>query len=99
LTICTQRSTSNVEIDESRAPTIERKAPESAGSRPLMANGNRYARYSRALRDLARPRLLDNRVSYRLLEVDWTEGRESLGFNYTSYFDLRHREPVRPDRA
>jgi transcriptional regulator with XRE-family HTH domain len=75
-------------LTESPAPTIEGKAPESAGSRPLMANGNRYARYSRALRDLARPRLLDNRVSYRLLDVDWADGRESLGFNYTSYFDV-----------
>jgi len=52
---------------ESPTPQIEGKSPESAGARPLMANGERYGRYSRALRDLARPRLLDNRVSYRLL--------------------------------
>jgi transcriptional regulator with XRE-family HTH domain len=75
-------------LAEPLAPTIDGKAPESVGSRPLMANGDRYGRYSRALRDLARPRLLDNRVSYRLLDVNWTEGRESLGFNYTSYFDV-----------
>ncbi len=75
-------------LTELPVPTIDGKAPESAGSRPLMANGDRYGRYSRALRDLARPRLLDNRVSYRLLDVNWTEGGERLGFNYTSYFDV-----------
>jgi hypothetical protein len=68
-------------------PTVDGRAPESAGARPLMASGARYDRYSRALRDLARPRLFDNRVSYRLLSVDWAEGRGRLGFNYTSYFD------------
>lgn len=73
---------------DSPAPTIDGKTPESAGARPLMANGDRYGRYSRALRDLARPRLLDNRVSYRLLDVNWSEGEERLGFNYTSYFDV-----------
>lgn len=71
----------------SPTPTVDGRAPESAGARPLMASGARYDRYSRALRDLARPRLFDNRVSYRLLSVDWAEGRGRLGFNYTSYFD------------
>ena len=73
---------------ESPTPQIEGKAPESSGARPLMAHGNRYSRYSRALRDLARPRLLDNRVSYRLLDVTWSGSRGVLGFNYTSYFDV-----------
>ncbi len=73
---------------ESPSPQIGGRAPESAGSRPLMANGERYSRYSRALRDLARPRLLDNRVSYRLLDVKWVGSRGVLGFNYTSYFDV-----------
>ena len=53
-----------------------------------MASGKRYDRYSRALRDLARPRLLDNRISYRLLDVDWTDNKESASFNYTTYFDV-----------
>jgi transcriptional regulator with XRE-family HTH domain len=73
---------------ESPTPTITGTAPESAGARPLMASGDRYDRYSRALRDLARPKLLDNRVSYRLLDVDWTTPAGRLGFNYTSYFDV-----------
>lgn len=73
---------------ESPASTVTGKAPESAGARPLMTGGARYDRYSRALRDLARPKLLDNRVSYRLLDVEWSGGTGSLGFNYTSYFDV-----------
>jgi hypothetical protein len=64
---------------ESPAPQIEGKAPESAGARPLMANGERYSRYSRALRDLARPRLLN---------IQWAGTRGELGFSYTSYFDV-----------
>jgi transcriptional regulator with XRE-family HTH domain len=69
-------------------PSLGGQAPSSEGVRPLMANGKRYDRYSRALRDLARPRLLDNRVSYRLLDVEWTGSRAMLGFNYTCYFDV-----------
>ncbi len=73
---------------ESPIPQLGGKASQSAGVRPLMASGERYDRYSRALRDLARPKLLDNRVSYRLLDVEWSGSRRILGFNYTSYFDV-----------
>lgn len=73
---------------EAPAPKLDGQVSQSAGVRPLMANGARYDRYSRALRDLARPRLLDNRVSYRLLDVEWTGSRGILGFNYTTYFDV-----------
>ncbi len=73
---------------EAPTPQLGGKAAPSAGVRPLMANGQRYDRYSRALRDLARPTLLDNRVSYRLLDVEWAGCRGTLGFNYTSYFDV-----------
>jgi hypothetical protein len=73
---------------EAPAPQLGGKAAPSAGARPLMASGERYDRYSRALRDLARPTLLDNRVSYRLLDAAWSGSRGMLGFNYTSYFDV-----------
>jgi len=68
------------------APQLDGNGPRSAGVRPLMAGGERYDRYSRALRDLARPRLFDNRVSYRLLDVAWAGSRGMLGFHYTSFF-------------
>ncbi|MEU3274505.1 helix-turn-helix transcriptional regulator [Saccharomonospora sp. NPDC006951] len=69
-------------------PSITGQIPESESSRPLAADGDRYRRYSSALRDLARPRLLDNRISYRLLDVDWTGGKGNLEFGYTSYFEV-----------
>lgn len=71
-------------LPESPTPTITGKLPEAP--QVLMNNGAPYDRYSRALRDLARPKLLDNRVSYRLLSASW-EGGGRFGFNYTSYFD------------
>jgi transcriptional regulator with XRE-family HTH domain len=70
------------------APQLDGRGPPSAGARPLMASRERYDRYSRALRDLARPRLFDNRVSYRLLDVAWAGSRGILGFHYTSYFSV-----------
>ncbi|MGH3695675.1 MAG: helix-turn-helix domain-containing protein [Pseudonocardiaceae bacterium] len=70
------------------SPQLDGRGPPSAGARPLMASGERYDRYSRALRDLARPRLFDNRVSYRLLDVAWAGPRGLLGFHYTSYFSV-----------
>ncbi len=73
---------------EAPPPQLGGRASQSAGARPLMTSGERYERYSRALRDLARPKLLDNRVSYRLLDVEWSGPRGILGFNYTSYFDV-----------
>ena len=73
---------------ESPTPELGGKSRESAAARPLMSNGQRYDRYSRALRDLARPKLLDNRVSYRLLDVEWASQGGTFGFNYTSYFDV-----------
>jgi transcriptional regulator with XRE-family HTH domain len=69
-------------------PSVTGKDPASTCARPLMASGNRYDRYSPALRDLARPRLLDNRISYRLLDVAWSGNTGTLGFNYTTYFDV-----------
>ncbi|WP_206077967.1 helix-turn-helix domain-containing protein [Prauserella endophytica] len=74
--------------DEVPKPSITGQIPESESARPLAADGERYRRYSSALRDLARPRLLDNRISYRLLDVDWADGRGRLDFNYTSYFEV-----------
>lgn len=68
-------------------PIITGGSEQTASARPLAPDGTRYSRYSTALRDLARPKLLDNRVSYRLLDIEWTGKGGNLGFGYTSYFD------------
>lgn len=54
---------------------------------PLTARGERYAGYSRAVRDLVRPRLLENRLSYRLLQVAQRDGLE-LTFGTTTFFEV-----------
>jgi hypothetical protein len=59
---------------------------ESRRLQPLTAQGRRYHRYHRAMGDLDRPRLYENRVCYRLLEVAWPERALTLGS--MSYFDM-----------
>lgn len=54
---------------------------------PLTDRGERYAGYSRAVRDLVRPRLLENRPSYRLLGVSQRDGLE-LTFGTTTFFEV-----------
>jgi len=54
---------------------------------PLTDRGERYAGYSRAVRDLVRPRLLENRLSYRLLDVQVADAL-ALTFGTTTFFDV-----------
>lgn len=68
------------------------------GSEPLLTGGEReaarmlpdqtltrtYPRYTTAVRDLARPRLFEDRVSWRLAGLDWSTGR--MVFADTTYF-------------
>ncbi|MGB3437624.1 MAG: transcriptional regulator [Actinophytocola sp.] len=54
---------------------------------PMTDRGERYAGYSRAVRDLVRPRLLENRLSYRLLNVQ-TQNALSLTFGTTTFFEV-----------
>ncbi len=68
-------------------PAIIGTEPESAGTRPLAATGNKYERYSRAMRDLAPPALFENRPGYRLVDVTWSGPDGDLAFGYTSYFE------------
>lgn len=54
---------------------------------PLTTHGDRYAGYSRAVRDLVRPRLLENRPSYRLLGMDLGEP-PTLTYGTTTFFEV-----------
>jgi hypothetical protein len=60
---------------------------ESSLARPLRAPGERYRNYAEAMQDLDRPRLFENRTSYRLLEVDWSCSPR-LVFGRGRYFDV-----------
>lgn len=46
--------------------------PESAAVRPLASVDGRYRCYHHAVRDLAAPRLFENRLCFRLIGLDWT---------------------------
>jgi transcriptional regulator with XRE-family HTH domain len=86
-------------VNEVPEPTITGGEPETDGARPLVADGGphvRYQRYTRAMRDLDRPTLFENRLSFRLVDIardgtapgpDGAPGRPVFSFGHTTYFD------------
>lgn len=64
------------------------RPPERSPSLPLERRSVRYTRYSSALRDLARPRLLEDRLSYRVLDLAVTGTSVSLTCELMTYFDF-----------
>jgi hypothetical protein len=61
--------------------------PESERVRPLQADGRRFATYADAVAALDRPRLFENRPSYRLVGADLADDRR-LTFAEGRYFDV-----------
>jgi len=55
--------------DSAPAPVVTGQHAETRPLRPLASPGRPYTRYHRAVRDLDRPRLFENRLCYRLLDV------------------------------
>jgi hypothetical protein len=74
--------------EDTPAPEIDGREPESAGVRPLGRDGGRYVTYAEALGDLARPRLYEDRPCYRLLDVAVDGAKAQLSFGLGAYFDL-----------
>ena len=72
------------------APVITGHHEETRPLRPLVSPQRRYDRYHKAMRDLDRPRLFDNRVCYRLLGAEPMPAREAatLTFGHMRYFDM-----------
>jgi transcriptional regulator with XRE-family HTH domain len=55
---------------------------EARATHPLRSPEQRYSRYTHAIRELERPTLFENRVSFRLLDVAWPsaeQGRLTFG--------------------
>lgn len=69
-------------------PRIIGAEPQSSDVRPFASVGTRFERYSRAIKAIERPTLFENRVSFRLADVEWTSNGAYLGFGYTTYFDM-----------
>ncbi|MFD7653976.1 helix-turn-helix transcriptional regulator [Actinosynnema sp. NPDC059797] len=71
----------------SDAPAINGSETESAQVRPLASTEQRYRRYSHAIRDLASPRLFENRLCFRLVGMDWTLPVIQFQFGVMGFFD------------
>jgi len=70
-------------------PAVRGVEPESEAVRPLNDDGAPFPSYTRAMRDLDRPRLFENRLSFRLLDVarGADGGEPAMTFGHTTYFD------------
>ncbi|MGF7238735.1 MAG: helix-turn-helix domain-containing protein [Frankia sp.] len=74
--------------DLATVPAVTGTSPEGERSRPLMDDGRPFPTYTRAMRDLDRPRLFENRLSFRMLDVSRSDaGRPRMSFGHTTYFD------------
>ena len=90
--------------DDTTPPIVTGVEPGTIGARPLTGNGGpnpHYTRYTRAMRDLDRPTLFENRLSFRLLDVSRTPdgSQPELTFGHTTYFDAVHPGHVIPGAA
>ena len=77
-------------LREAPRPLATGRHEETRPLRPLVAAGRHYDKYHRAMRDLDRPRLFENRVCYRLLGVEWPRFtvQSGLTVGYMRYFDM-----------
>jgi hypothetical protein len=77
-----------LDLDEHvAAPAITGSERESVQARPLASTEQRYQRYSHAVRDLASPRLFENRLCFRVIGIDWTMPVAQLQFGAMCFFD------------
>lgn len=67
-------------------PTLAGNEPEADHTRPRQSLVRRYARYTQAIRDLAKPRLFENRHCWRITDLAWDDGKGSMSFADSTYF-------------
>lgn len=75
------------------APAVTGQESETLPLRPLHTPGQRYIRYHRAMRDLDRPRLFENRLCYRLTNLSSSDNAGErttveLTLGSMCYFDM-----------
>jgi hypothetical protein len=68
-------------------PSVVGTEPELSPVLPMRAAGHRYDRYTSAIRYLDPPSLFENRPSYRLTGLTWSDGMGELSFGIATYFD------------
>lgn len=78
--------------DDAPPPVVNGGEAETTAVRPLYKPDRRYSRYHRAMRDLDRPWLFENRLCYRILNVDPGAATGQVVINLTlggmCYFDM-----------
>lgn len=72
---------------ETPQPEIDGSEDSSLATRPLWSADRRYQRYSHAVRDVAKPKLFENRPSWRLLDVELDSTGGTFAFGHMNYFD------------
>ncbi|MEV7597143.1 hypothetical protein AB0O91_07090 [Kitasatospora sp. NPDC089797] len=70
------------------AALVNGSEPELDHIRPHREDGTAYRDYADAVRDLAKPRLFENRNCYRLLDVEASAAGPRLTFGRGRYFDV-----------
>ena len=73
---------------EGRQPqSVDGTEPEAVRLLPLRTGDYRYDRYTSAVRYLDSPTLFENRPSFRLLDVAWSDDGGRMSFGLAAYFD------------
>lgn len=67
-------------------PALDGTEPQSALVRPMRSLVEPYGRYTTAIRDLAHPRLFENRMCWRLTDLNWDGSSGTMGYGDTTYF-------------
>lgn len=70
-----------------RPPAVNGTGPETSDVRPLADDVDQFQTYSRAIRDLDRPRLFENRTGGRITGANLTDAQPHITFAHTTYFD------------
>jgi hypothetical protein len=73
--------------DNPPKPRIVGVEAEARPALPLRAPGHAFTRYTAAIRYLRKPALFENRHSYRLTDVEWSEGAGRMRFGLATFFD------------
>ncbi|SFB64742.1 hypothetical protein SAMN05216266_1472 [Amycolatopsis marina] len=68
-------------------PAVTGGEPQSATVRPLVTPGQRHRRYHDAIRELAAPRLFENRLCFRLTDLDLSSSTLWMNFGHMGFFD------------
>ena len=74
-------------VEGPQPTTIDGAEAEAQALCPLRTARYRFDRYTSAIRYVDTPALFENRPSYRLLDVSWSESGGRLHFGLAAYFD------------